>query len=138
MSNDERSTNAQNSYISDGPRFMIRRLLNKVRFTAAVAVLTLAFSTGRSGAADKVSSLELPFTIQQEDDAAWLVRPNGKRFFSLGVCCVDQGASRKDFNSSNPAYAAWQHYADSNLWADATLRRLKSWGFSTVGGWSDF
>jgi hypothetical protein len=48
------------------------------------------------------------------------------------------GASRSEFDSANPAYAAWQHYSDSNRWAEATLKRLKSWHFTTIGGWSDF
>ena len=47
-------------------------------------------------------------------------------------------ASRKEFDPDNPGYAAWQHYADSNQWAEATLKRLKSWNFTTIGGWSDF
>src|SRR5262249_10621598 len=55
-----------------------------------------------------------------------------------GVCCVNPGASHDEFDSANPGYAAWQHYADSNAWAEATLRRLKNWGFTTIGGWSDF
>src|SRR5262245_17159226 len=79
-----------------------------------------------------------PFSFRQEDDRLWLIRPDGKRFFSLGICCVNQGASRAEFDAANPAYAAWQHYADSNAWAGATVRRIKSWGFTTVGGWSDF
>src|SRR5262245_5349116 len=83
-------------------------------------------------------STNLGFSIQQRSETAWLVRPNGEPFFSLGVCCVSQGASRKDFDPVNPGYAAWQHYADSNQWAQATLKRLKTWGFTTVGGWSDF
>src|SRR5207249_991202 len=74
-----------------------------------------------------------PFSIQEEDKTAWLVRPNGERFFSLGVCCVNQGASPEEFDSGNPGYAARQHYADSNRWAETTLRRLKDWGFTTVG-----
>src|SRR5256886_10788262 len=48
------------------------------------------------------------------------------------------GASREEFDSENPGYAAWQHYADSNQWAKATMNRLKSWGFTTIGAWSDF
>lgn len=48
------------------------------------------------------------------------------------------GVSRKEFDTNNPGYVAWQHYADSNHWAEATLKRLKSWGFTTIGGWSDF
>jgi hypothetical protein len=104
-----------------------------VGVVAALALGSAAFVTAAEGL-----SANPGFSIQQEGEAAWLLRPNGERFFSLGVCCVNQGASRKEFHSVNPAYAAWQHYADSNLWAKATLKRLKAWGFTTVGGWSDF
>jgi hypothetical protein len=45
---------------------------------------------------------------------------------------------REKYDENKPSYAAWQHYADSNQWAEATLNRLKSWSFTTVGGWSDF
>src|SRR5690242_13000694 len=79
-----------------------------------------------------------PFSIQQREGISWLVRPDGERFFSLGVCVVDQGASREQFNPTNPAYAAFQHYDDSHRWAEATLKRLQSWQFTTVGGWSDY
>jgi hypothetical protein len=48
------------------------------------------------------------------------------------------GVSRREFDPDNPGYAAWQHYSDSNRWAEATLKRLKAWRFTTVGGWSDF
>ena len=44
----------------------------------------------------------------------------------------------KEWNSANPGYAGWQHYSDTNAWATDTLNRLKAWGFTTVGGWSDF
>jgi hypothetical protein len=88
--------------------------------------------------ATEATSTNHPFSIQEEGEKAWLATPTGERFFSLGVCCVKQGASRKDYDPANPAYAAWRHYADSNLWAKATLKRLKAWGFTTVGGWSDF
>ena len=114
------------------------RILFRNRDCATAVVLTLAAGINRSVAAAEGHSLDRPFSIQQQGQAAWLVKPNGERFFSLGVCCVNQGASRKDFDPANPGYASWQHYADSNLWANATLKRLKSWGFTTVGGWSDF
>jgi len=48
------------------------------------------------------------------------------------------GTSREEFKPKNPGYAAWQHYLNSNRWAEATLKRLKSWGFTTLGAWSDF
>src|SRR5207244_10698040 len=70
--------------------------------------------------------------------SAALVRPTAARFFSFGFSCLNPRASRTAFDPVTPAYAAWQHYADSNAWAKATVKRLKVWGFTTVGGWSDF
>jgi hypothetical protein len=86
----------------------------------------------------KTSRAGKPFAIEQQDGADWLVRPSGERFFSFGVCVATMGASRKEFDPHNPGYAAWQHYADSNQWAAATLKRLDSWGFTTIGGLERF
>ena len=102
--------------------------------TIVIITFLLALSLLPGNAADT----NAPFSIQQRDGTFWLTRPDGERFFSLGVCCVDQGFSRKRFDPLNPGYAAFQHYENSNLWAGATMKRLKSWGFSTVGGWSDY
>jgi hypothetical protein len=78
------------------------------------------------------------FTLQQQNGVWWFVTPEGKPFFSLGVCCVNPGDSFLDYDPNNPGYAAWQHYESSAAWADTTLERLRSWGFTTVGGWSDY
>ena len=78
------------------------------------------------------------FSIQRDDSGWWLFSPAGQRFFSVGVCVLRQGESRETWDGENPAYAAWQHYSSPSGWADSTLRRLKSWGFTTAGGWSDF
>ncbi|PYJ06539.1 MAG: hypothetical protein DME25_06460, partial [Verrucomicrobia bacterium] len=78
-----------------------------------------------------------PFSIQQREGNFWLTRPNGEMFFSLGVCVVHEGASREEFNPTNFGYAAYQHYENSNRWAEAALKRLKLWKFTTVGAWSD-
>jgi hypothetical protein len=113
--------------------------MNDFRFAfRQLAVVALVLGIGQSVAAAEGPGLNPPFSIEQQDQISWLVRPNGERFFSIGVCCVNQGASRKEFDPANPGYAGWQHYADSNLWANATLRRLTAWGFTTIGGWSDF
>jgi hypothetical protein len=90
--------------------------------------------SARRGEADTAA----PFSIQQQGETFWLTKPGGERFFSLGVCVVNQGASRERFNPTNPAYAAFQHYENSNRWAEGTLKRLRSWRFTTVEGWSDF
>jgi hypothetical protein len=101
--------------------------------TIFITTSLLALSLLRGGAATNA-----PFSVQQREGISWLTKPNGQRFFSLGVCVVNQGASRERFTATNPGYAAFQHYQNSNRWAEATLKRLESWKFATVGGWSDF
>lgn len=88
--------------------------------------------------ATAASGARLPFSIQRQDAGWWLASPEGRRFFSLGVCCVQQGASPQSFDPDNPGYAAWRQYDTPVAWADANLRRIKSWGFTTIGGWGDF
>ena len=102
--------------------------------TIFITISLLALSLLRGPAAET----NAPYSIQLHDGISWLTKPNGERFFSLGVCCVSQGASREQFSPTNPGYAAFQHYENSNLWAGATLKRLTSWKFTTVGGWSDY
>ena len=75
-----------------------------------------------------------PFSIQRREGISWLTKPGGQPFFSLGVCVVNQGAAREQFTFTNPGYAAFQHYQNSNRWAEATLKRLQAWKFTTVGG----
>src|SRR5690349_14580785 len=78
-----------------------------------------------------------PYQIQPRGGALWIVAPDGRPFFSLGVCCVGMGIPRGEYDPQKPGYAAWRQYADPASWADATLQRLQSWGFTTIGGWSD-
>jgi hypothetical protein len=105
------------------------------RIAAAIlsaAVVTLTGSSGQSSPATP------RVTLQKKGGAGWsLVSSNGEHFFSLGVGVVTQGADREAFDPENPGYAAWQHYQDPLAWSDATLRRLKSWRFTTIGAWSD-
>jgi hypothetical protein len=75
--------------------------------------------------------------VGHETGRWWLVSPEGQEFFSRGVCVLDRGAPRDKYDAANPGYAAWQHYDSPGAWADASLTRLKSWGFTTIGGWSD-
>jgi predicted Rdx family selenoprotein len=78
------------------------------------------------------------YTLRVQDGKWWLATPAGRPFFSLGVCCVTPGDPWLDYKPANPGYAAWKRYPDPVAWADATVERLKSWGFTTVGGWSDY
>ena len=78
------------------------------------------------------------FSVRREGERWSLVTPQGKPFFSLGVCCLFQGPAHNDYDPENPSYARWRYYDSPESWADNSLRRLKIWGFTTVGGWSDY
>ena len=86
----------------------------------------------------KGASLAPPFLLRQDPSGWQLVSPEGTPFFSLGICVLNRGAERHAFDPENPGYAAWQHYPTPLAWADQSLRRLKSWGFTTVGAWGDY
>jgi hypothetical protein len=77
-------------------------------------------------------------TVRQEANGWWLISPTGKRFFSLGVCEFNQGADQKAYDPAKPSYAGWRQYDSPKTWAANSVKRLKSWGFTTAGGWSDF
>jgi hypothetical protein len=77
-------------------------------------------------------------TVRKESNGWWLVDPQGQPFFSLGVCVFNQGSRKDEYDPAKPSYAALRHYDGPDSWADDSLLRLKSWGFTTVGGWSDY
>ncbi|HSA03162.1 MAG TPA: hypothetical protein P5055_20730, partial [Candidatus Paceibacterota bacterium] len=79
-----------------------------------------------------------PVSLRQDPSGWRLISPDRKPFFSLGVSVITPGVSRESLDPENPGYCAGEHYSTSAEWADATLRRLKAWGFTTIGGWSDF
>ncbi len=110
-----------------------KRHLRDIRFFAFAFMMVVAV-LGSAGSPVN----QKPFSIRQQNGITWLVKPSGEPFFSFGVCCVGMGISRKQYSKETPGYAAWQHYPDSRSWAKAASKRLESWGFTTVGGWSDF
>ena len=61
--------------------------------------------------------------------------PRGERFWSFGVCVVDRGSP---YNPKNPGFDANRHYLSNQEWAQEASQRLESWGFNTIGAWSDF
>ena len=110
---------------------------------SACASLVVCGCRGRASSQSRDASIQTTrpsapaARMEQRDGAWWLVSPRGERFFSLGVSVVDRGSSRAEYDTENPSYAAWRHYADERAWADTTLARLRRWGFTTVGGWGD-
>lgn len=75
------------------------------------------------------------FRARQTAGTWWLSTPDGKPFWSLGVCCVDQGEEK--YNPANPGFAASRIYPTTPEWVTATRDNLRRWGFNSLGGWSD-
>jgi hypothetical protein len=103
-----------------------------------VALVAIPIASGEDPAtvrADRVRPTR--YSLQRDSDEWWLVSPTGDRFFSLGVCQLGMGTPREQYQPDRPCYAGWRHYDTSREWADASLQRLKGWGFNVVGGWSD-
>ena len=80
------------------------------RFPIAFLILLLtAALTGRpgrdSGQASILNPASAPATrcsILHTNQNWWLATPNGRPFFSLGVCCVNRGLSREEFDAEAP------------------------------------
>jgi hypothetical protein len=98
---------------------------------AAAANAQFVRDAGRSATAERCA-------VRQYDNGWWFVAPGGEKFFSLGICMFNRGWEGDEFNVDKPAYTASRHYDTPAAWADLSLARLKSWGFTTVGGWSDY
>ncbi len=76
------------------------------------------------------------WSTTQHDGVHWLVQPDGRRFFSLGVNTVN-GGDDDDKARTGRAYFWGRHYPSLDAWGAATERRLRAWGFNTAGGWSE-
>lgn len=109
----------------------------------ALLILLAAGSAGCGGTApDAEPALELDatgfFHTQQGRGRWWLVTPDGKPFFSLGVNHVTANPDTDRVTGQCPyCDSVAKNYATNQDWADATLNRLDGWGFNTVGAWSD-
>jgi agarase len=78
------------------------------------------------------------FRVDQSGGVFWLFDPDGGRLLSKGVDTVrfDQDQIR---NSDRIPYAeaCRKKYGSLDAWRAAVARRLASWGFNTLGSWSD-
>jgi len=78
------------------------------------------------------------FRAETLDAVWWLVDPDGGRFVSKGVCNASfdpdqiRGTDRAPYAS-----ACRRKYGGIPPWRTAVARRLASWGFNSLGAWSD-
>jgi agarase len=77
------------------------------------------------------------FSVQEVDGKWTIVDPDGHPFYSIGMDTVTT-KSGEDRNGKN-AYkdTADVKYGSTDAWADAQLKRLRGWGFNTIGAFSD-
>lgn len=78
------------------------------------------------------------FRVDKRDGVFWLVDPDGGRFLSKGVNTVRFDQDRIQNSDRIPyAQACQRKYGNEGAWRIAAARRLASWGFNTLGSWSD-
>lgn len=108
-----------------------------MRFLVLLVLLFLWTPGHQSGCIAMAGTAPGYYQVEQRKGIWWFVTPNGKPFYSMGVDVVDMGASQASYDPKSPEYAAHLHYPSPEAWAQTTLRRLRSWNFNTLGGWSD-
>jgi agarase len=78
------------------------------------------------------------FRTERIDGIWWLIDPDGGRFLSKGVntVCFDQDQVQ---NTDRIPYAeaCERKFGNRGVWRAAAARRLLSWGFNSLGCWSD-
>jgi hypothetical protein len=78
------------------------------------------------------------FHTQQAGGRWWLVTPDGKPFYSLGVNHATASSDTDQQTGQCPyCQAVAKGYPSTQAWVDATVKRLQGWGFNTIGAWSD-
>src|SRR6266436_5762023 len=94
----------------------IRTVHGRIRwFLALTAQLTSLILTGATASGAQTVNSNYPrsipghagsvpvqrFSVQRQDEGWWLVAPDGRRFFSLGVCCVNRGFLPEQFDAES-------------------------------------
>lgn len=77
------------------------------------------------------------FGLEERNGVWWLTDPDGRRFLSIGVDMVNHGTAPGRWEESNPSYSALRSYPSAEEWERDTVKRLKAWGFNTIGAWGD-
>ncbi len=98
----------------------------------AVALVCLGLLAARSSGAGRY------FRVERKSGTWWFVSPSGQLVLSAGV---DHVSYRPDaiYGTSIVPYfdRVSKIYPTKQAWATAEIARLRSWGFNTLGSWSD-
>ena len=78
------------------------------------------------------------FHAAQIDGRWWLIDPSGHRFISKGVDSVQVAADNIRGTTISPYLETNKvKYGNPFAWRNAVAERLMSWGFNSLGAWSD-
>jgi len=133
------------------PRLKVYLLLPVVAVLLAFSIGQLAASGatgGPSGSnaaeASGTSSTPYPatgyFGVTQTASGRWtLVTPQGQPFYASGIDTVSPGGSGTDQVTGVCPYCVTvaNDFTSTAAWGTSTLAQLRSWGFNTLGGFSD-
>jgi len=73
------------------------------------------------------------FHTEKIDNHWWLCTPLGNAFFSLAVYAVAPGHGHDDRGNDNYDRVSRKYGDPGGKWAEETNKRLKAWGFNTLG-----
>ncbi|MBC7234907.1 MAG: beta-agarase [Chloroflexi bacterium] len=77
------------------------------------------------------------FRAQAINKRWWIVDPDNQPFISLGICGIRMEGSPDPEGRMAYREATRRRYGDAKTWAKAQAKRMRRWGFNTVGSWSD-
>lgn len=101
-------------------------------------MLTQVARTRWGGIADGHFQRSGFFCVGHSHRTFWLVDPDGGRFLSKGVNTVRFKQDKiRDSESIPYADACRKKYGSEAAWRAAAAKRIASWGFNTLGSWSD-
>ncbi len=79
------------------------------------------------------------FRVDRRDGRWWFVTPDGRPFYSSGVDHVSTSPDTDRTTGLCPyCMTIGKEYPSTTAWATATVDRLRSWGFNTIGSFSDY
>ncbi len=78
------------------------------------------------------------FRVEHSPERWWLVDPDGYRFYAIAINHVRSTGYEDRLTATCPyCEAIAREHGSVERWREATLARLRGWGFNTIGAWSD-
>ena len=124
------------------------RMTVSVRVVLVVVLLVMGLAVGVRPTAAGARTAKAPktpfpatgyFSLGESKGRSWLVTPQGQPFYAAASDTVSPDGSGTDQVTGVCPYCQTvaSNYQSTTAWGTATLGRLRSWGFNTLGAYSD-